>query len=79
MIKRTHIIGLTESRANNYIAYAELGLVGYVMFRKDIMGRRGGGVLVVCRHGMTPPHMREGAAVGIMTSHLLLSLTFTSK
>ena len=44
--KRTHIIGITESRANNYIAYAELGLVGYVMFRKDIMGRRGGGVLI---------------------------------
>ena len=46
MIKRTHIIGITESRANNYIAYAELGLVGYVMFRKDVMGRRGGGVLI---------------------------------
>ena len=25
---------------------AELGLVGYVMFRKDRMGRRGGGVLL---------------------------------
>ena len=38
---------VTESRANNYIAYAELGLVGYVLFRKDIMGRRGGGVLIL--------------------------------
>ena len=29
-----------------YIADAELGLAGYVMFRKDRMGRRGGGVLL---------------------------------
>ena len=44
-IKR-HIIGITESLANNDITDAELGLAGYVMFRKDIMGRRGGGVLL---------------------------------
>ena len=44
-IKR-HIIGITESWANNDITYAELGLEGYVMFRKDKMGRRGGGVLI---------------------------------
>ena len=45
MIKK-HIIGITESWANNYITYAELGLAGYVMFRKDRMGRRGGGLLL---------------------------------
>ena len=28
------------------ITYAALGLAGYVMFRKDRMGRRGGGVLL---------------------------------
>ena len=39
---KPHIIGITESWANN----AELGLTGYVMFRKEIMGRRGGGLLV---------------------------------
>ena len=39
------IIGITESRAN-YITYAGLGMEGYVMFRKDRMGRRGGGVLI---------------------------------
>ena len=44
-IKR-HIIGIPESWANNDITYAELGLEGYVMFRKDRMGRRGGGVLL---------------------------------
>ena len=32
--------------ANNDITDAELGLEGYVMFRKDIIGRRGGGVLL---------------------------------
>ena len=41
-----HIIGITESWANNDITDAELGLEGYVMFRKDRMGRRGGGVLL---------------------------------
>ena len=31
---------------NNDITDAELGLEGYVMFRKDRIGRRGGGVLL---------------------------------
>ena len=39
---KPHIIGITESRANNDITYAELGLEGYVMFRKDGMEKRGG-------------------------------------
>ena len=43
---KPHIIGITESWANNDITDAELGLEGYVMFRKDRMGRRGGGVLL---------------------------------
>ena len=41
-----HIICITESWANNDITDAELGLEGYVMFRKDRMGRRGGGMLL---------------------------------
>ena len=41
---KPHIIGITESWANNDITNAELGLEGYVMFRKDRIGRRGGGV-----------------------------------
>ena len=41
---KPHIIGITESWANNDITYAELGLEGYVMFRKDRIGRRGGGL-----------------------------------
>ena len=43
---KPHIIGITESWANNDITDAELGLEGYVMFRKDRMGRRGEGVLL---------------------------------
>ena len=42
---KPHIIGITESWANNDITDAELGLEGYVMFRKDRMGKRGGGEL----------------------------------
>ena len=43
---KPHSIGITESWANNDITHAELGLEGYIMFRKDRMGRRGGGVLL---------------------------------
>ena len=43
---KPQIIGITESWANNDITNAELGLEGYVMFRKDRIGRRGGGVLL---------------------------------
>ena len=58
---KPHIIGITESWANNDITDAELGLEswannditdaelgleGYVMFRKDRVGRRGGGLLL---------------------------------
>ena len=43
---KPHIIGITESWANNDITYGELGLEGYVMFRKYRLGRRGEGVLL---------------------------------
>ena len=39
-----NIIGITELWANIDITDAELGQTGYVMFRNDRMGRRGGGV-----------------------------------
>ena len=41
-----HIIGITESWATPDIADAELGITGYVMFRKDRIWRRGGGVIL---------------------------------
>ena len=49
---KPHIIGITESWANNDITYAELGLAGYAMFRKDRMGRRGGGVLLYIKENI---------------------------
>ena len=36
------------------IKYAELGLAGYVMFRKYGMGRRGGGVLLYINDNISP-------------------------
>ena len=35
------IIRITESWANNDITDEELGLIGYEMFRKDSMGKKG--------------------------------------
>ena len=41
-----HIIGITESWANTDITDAELGLTGYVLFRRDRIRRRGGEVIL---------------------------------
>ena len=51
---KPHLIGrpITESCANNDIIDAELGLTGYVMFRKERMGRRGGGVLLYIKENI---------------------------
>ena len=43
-----HITGITESRVNTDITDAELGLNGHVMFRRDRIGRRGGGGYFIC-------------------------------
>ena len=47
-----HIIGITESWANTDITDAELGLTGYVMFRRDRTGRRGGGVILYVKESI---------------------------
>ena len=47
-----HIIGITESWANTDITDAELGLTGYVMFRRDQIGRRGGGVTLYVKESI---------------------------
>ena len=66
---KPHIIGITESWANNDITYAELGLEGYAMFRKDRMGRRGLDLLdlklllVIQRRGHTT---KNGSSVDAM-------------
>ena len=47
-----HIIDITESWANMDIADAELGLTGYVMFIRDRIGRRGGGVVLYVKESI---------------------------
>ena len=47
-----HIIGITESWANTDITDAELGLTGYVMFRRDRIGRRGGGIIIYVKESI---------------------------
>ena len=47
-----HIIGIIESWANTDITDAELGLTGYVMFRRDRIGRRGGGVILYVKESI---------------------------
>ena len=46
------IIGITKSWANEDISDAELGLTGYVMFRRNRIGRRGGGVILYVRESI---------------------------
>ena len=47
-----HIIGITESWATPDISDAELGMTGYVMFRKDRLGSRGGGVILYIKESI---------------------------
>ena len=47
-----HIIGITESWANIDIRDAELELTGYLMFRKDRIGRRGRGVILYVKESI---------------------------
>ena len=42
----TNIIGITESWVNKAISDVEIGLTVYVMFRRDRIRRRGGGVIL---------------------------------
>ena len=47
-----HIIRITESRANTDVTDAELGLTGYIMFRRDRIGRMGGGVILYVKESI---------------------------
>ena len=62
---KPHIIGITESWANNDITNAELGPEGYVMFRKDRIGRRGGGVLLYIKDTIPVNNMKENKSPGV--------------
>ena len=79
---KLHIIGITESWANNDITDAELGLEGYVMFRKDRMGRRGGGVLLYIKE-TTPAYevqlqeeavCKEALLCNLVTGHTTITI-----
>ena len=47
-----HIIGITESWTTADISEAELRMTAYIMFRKDIIGRRGGGVILYIKESI---------------------------
>ena len=47
-----HIIGITKPWANIDITDVELGSTGYVMFRRDRIGRRGGGVILYVKESI---------------------------
>ena len=47
-----HIIGITKSWVNTDITDAELGLTGYVMFRRDRIGRREEGVILYVKESI---------------------------
>ena len=47
-----HIIDITESWANTDITDAELGLTGYVMFRRNRIERRGRGVILYVKESI---------------------------
>ena len=65
-----HIIGITEYWANKDIT--ELGLEGYVMFRKDRMGRRGGGVLLyICQRYYTSIRNTTTGGSRLRRSHMV--------
>ena len=47
-----HRTGITKSWANKGISEAELGLAGYLMFRRDRIGRRGGRVILYIKESI---------------------------
>ena len=47
-----HIIGITESWANKDITDAELGLTGYVMFKRVPIERRRAGVILYIKESI---------------------------
>ena len=47
-----HIIGITKSWVNRDVSDAELRLTGYIMFRRDRIGRRGGGVILYIKESI---------------------------
>ena len=79
---KPHLIGITESWANNDITDAELGLAGYVMFRKDRIGRSEGGVLLYIKeiipayevHLQEEADCNEAIWCNLVTGHTIVTI-----
>ena len=79
---KPHIIGITESWANNDITDAELGLERYVMFRKDSIGKRGGGVLLYIKETIPAYEVqlqeeadcKEALSCNLVTGHTTITI-----
>ena len=56
-----HIMVITESWASTDKTDAELGLTGYVMFRRDQIGRRGGGVILYFKESIQANKLQREA------------------
>ena len=77
-----HIIGITESWATTDISEAELGMTRYVMFRKDRIGKRGGGVILYIKKSIQAYEIKlekeaeceEAAWCNIVTENSTLTL-----
>ena len=61
---KPHIIGITESWAHNNITYTELGLEGYVIFWKDRIGKKGGGVLLYIKENIPAYEVGRPTVIG---------------
>ena len=77
-----HIIGITESWATPGISDAELGMTRYVIFRKDRLGRRGGGVILYIKESIQAyeiklekqPECEEAVWFNIVTGNSTLTV-----
>ena len=78
----SHIIGISESCATPDISDAELGMTGYVIFRKDRLGRRGGGVILYIKESIQAyeiklekePECEEAVWCNIVTGNSTLTV-----
>ena len=71
-----HIIDITEIWANKDISDAELGLTEYVMFRRDQIGRNGGGFILYIKESIEAYEIKLYIVAG--NSTLTIGLVYRS-